>query len=437
MATVGDYVTLVRGTTYKGALVGRPGPALLGLGSIEPGGGFREGNFKTYGGACPPEMMLYPGELYVSLKGATKDGDMIGSVARVPPSVQSGRLTQDTVKLVFRQTDSGTAKYLYWLLRTPEYRSYCAGRATGSAVVGLSRSDFLSYPVPPLTPTREKIVALLEALDEKARLLRQQVTTLGDLAQALFRSWFVDFDPVRAKAEGRMPAGIDAATAALFPSSVGRHSGSELPSGWTFRTVGDLCGSLFDGPHATPPEAVEGPIFLGIRNLPGSGLDLTDVRHISEADWPEWTRRVVPQAGDIVFTYEATLGHFALLPPGLRCCLGRRTALLRPAGPSAARHFLFHWFVGAPFQEFLRSRVHPGATVDRILLSDFPSYPVLWPGDALTKCFDDVAGPLWSRTFSNATEARTMVELRDLLLPQLLSGELRVRDADRIVERAV
>jgi type I restriction enzyme S subunit len=155
--TVGDFVTLVRGTTYTGSLVGLQGPALLGLGSIEPGGGFREGHYKTYGGECPANLMLIPGDLYVALKGATKDGKMIGSVARVPSSVLSGRLTQDTVKLEFGDQPKIDPRYLYWILRTPEYRDYCAGHAMGSAVVALSRSDFLSYLVPLITPTRKQI----------------------------------------------------------------------------------------------------------------------------------------------------------------------------------------------------------------------------------------------------------------------------------------
>ena len=95
---VGDFVTLVRGKTYKGALVGADGPALLGLGSIVPGGGFRN-DYKTYGGDCPPELMLEPGDLFVSLKGATKDGEMIGSVARLPESVPSGRLTLSLIHI--------------------------------------------------------------------------------------------------------------------------------------------------------------------------------------------------------------------------------------------------------------------------------------------------------------------------------------------------
>jgi len=166
-ASLGDCVTLKRGTTYKGMLVGEPGPALLGLGSIRPGGGFRSDGFKTYGGECPPALMLRPSDLYVSLKGATKDGEMIGSVARVPKLVPSGRLTQDTVKLEIQ--NRLLPRFLYRLLLTPEYRTYCANRAMGSAVVALSREDFLSYPLPlPDASVLERFCTLLGDIEDRA-----------------------------------------------------------------------------------------------------------------------------------------------------------------------------------------------------------------------------------------------------------------------------
>lgn len=165
-ATVGDCVTLKRGTTYKGMLVGEPGPALLGLGSIRPGGGFRRDGFKTYGGDCPDELMLRPGDLYVSLKGATKDGEMIGSVARVPKTVPSGRLTQDTVKLEIQ--DERLPRFLYRLLLTPEYRTYCANRAMGSAVVALSRDDFLRYPLAlPESSVLDRFDGVISGIDHR------------------------------------------------------------------------------------------------------------------------------------------------------------------------------------------------------------------------------------------------------------------------------
>src|SRR5436190_22935688 len=95
--TLRDVVTLQRGTTYKSALLGQPGPVLLGLASIQRNGGFRGTNLKTYGGDSPEKLLLGPGDLYVALKDVTQSGDLLGAVARVPASVGFGRLTQDTV----------------------------------------------------------------------------------------------------------------------------------------------------------------------------------------------------------------------------------------------------------------------------------------------------------------------------------------------------
>ena len=231
-STMRDYVTLQRGLTYKGNLVGKPGPALLGLGSITPGGGFREGDYKTYGGECLSKHMLFSGDLFVSLKGATKDGEMIGSIARVPKSVSTGRLTQDTVGLRFHQPSSKISNYIYWILRTPQYRDYCAGRATGSAVVALSRDDFLDFPVPEPTAVRTAIIDVLEELEQKFELNRRMNATVEAMARALFQSWFVDFDPVLAKLDGRPPAALDPATAALFPDSFQDSPIGRVPKGW-------------------------------------------------------------------------------------------------------------------------------------------------------------------------------------------------------------
>jgi type I restriction enzyme S subunit len=140
----------------------------------------------------PPELMLVPGDLYVSLKGATKDGDMIGSVARVPSSVPSGRLTQDTVRLNFRERDTVFERYLYWLLRTPDYRNYCAGRATGSAVVALSREDFLFYPVPTLTTARRRVVEALETIEDKIESNRRAIHLAQELSRLIYQQWSAD-----------------------------------------------------------------------------------------------------------------------------------------------------------------------------------------------------------------------------------------------------
>src|SRR6266568_1846941 len=103
-----------------------------------------------------------------------------------------------------------------------------------------------------------------------------------------------------------------------------------MSSEWPVTGIGKLCEGIFDGPHATPKKTTSGPIFLGIESLVSGRVDLSAPEHLSEEDFVKWTRRVTPRAGDIVFAYETRLGDAALMPEGLRCCLGRRMALMRP-----------------------------------------------------------------------------------------------------------
>ena len=101
--TLGDFISLQRGTTYKSSLLGQPGAFLIGLGSIQREGGFRDDKLETYGGECPLKISLEPGDLYVSLKDITHDGHLLGAVPRIPDSIERGRLTQDTVNLFLRK----------------------------------------------------------------------------------------------------------------------------------------------------------------------------------------------------------------------------------------------------------------------------------------------------------------------------------------------
>jgi type I restriction enzyme S subunit len=137
---------------------------------------------------------------------------------------------------------------------------------------------------------------------------------------------------------------------------------------------------LYDGPHATPRPSDEGPIFLGIGNLTEDGkLDLSDIRHIAEEDFATWTKRVTPQPGDIVFTYEATLNRYARIPDGFRGCLGRRLALIRPDLQEVNPLFLFYYFFGEDWRRMISKNTLSGSTVDRIPLTTFPTFEVNLP----------------------------------------------------------
>jgi len=151
-----------------------------------------------------------------------------------------------------------------------------------------------------------------------------------------------------------------------------------MPSDWQSHQLKEIA-EVFDGPHATPSKTRSGPIFLGISNLAGGRLDLSDTEHLSERDFGRWTRRVTPQLGDVVFSYETRLGEAALIPDGLRCCLGRRMGLLRARPGKVDSRFLLYAYLGPEFQHTLQSRTVPGSTVDRIPLVAMPEFPMRIP----------------------------------------------------------
>jgi restriction endonuclease S subunit len=423
-STVGDYVSLQRGTTYKGNLVGKPGPALLGLGSIRPGGGFRDGDYKTYGGECPKKLMLFPGDLFVSLKGATKDGKMIGSVARVPSTVPSGRLTQDTVKLEFHDSDQEIVAFLYWLLRTPQYRNYCAGRATGSAVVALSRDDFLAYPVPPLTPARLQLVKLLELLDEKIELNRCMNHALDAITRSLFKSWFVDFDPVRAKAEGRGPSLPDP-VADLFPNSFEDSELGEVPKDWGLRNL-DQEFTLTMGqspPGDTYNELGEGtPFFQGRTDF---GFRFPRRRVYCTAP------SRMAQVGDTLVSVRAPVGDINMAAE--QCCIGRGVAAVRHGSGSRSYTYYFLESLRQIFNGFEAE----GTVFGSINKKAFHAIRTVTPPPDVVAAFERISFPMDERVRVGAEQIETLASLRDTLLPRLISGELRISDVEKLIEARI
>ena len=148
---------------------------------------------------------------------------------------------------------------------------------------------------------------------------------------------------------------------------------------WEKTEIKNICTGIYDGPHATPPVSDSGAIFLGISNFNNGRLDLSEVRYISEEDLPKWTKRVTPQENDIVFSYEATLNLYAIIPKDFRGCLGRRMALLRVDERRAYYKFLFYYFYSDAWQAVIRENTVLGATVDRIPLIRFPNFQVELP----------------------------------------------------------
>lgn len=143
-------------------------------------------------------------------------------------------------------------------------------------------------------------------------------------------------------------------------------------------TIGAIA-EIYDGPHATPEKTESGPYFLSISSLEKGRLDLSKSAYLSEANFKNWTKRVTPKKGDLLFSYETRLGEAALMPDGIRACLGRRMGLLRPKANQVIPEYLLYAYLSPQFQQTIISNTIRGATVDRIALNELPNYVIRIP----------------------------------------------------------
>jgi len=183
-------------------------------------------------------------------------------------------------------------------------------------------------------------------------------------------------------------------------------------SQWRPMTMADVMAEFYDGPHATPPSADDGPVYLGIKNITDSGaLDLSEVRHIAEEDFGRWTKRVTPQPGDIVFTYEATLHRYALIPDGFRGCLGRRLALIRPNRSVVHPRYLHFAMLGPEWRATVAERIISGSTVDRVPIITFPDFPISLPPLPIQERIAEILGSIDDLIENNRRRVAVLEEM--------------------------
>jgi len=302
-------------------------------------------------------------------------------------------------------TDS---RYLLYFFLSHGWRKVVEGNIiSGATVDRIPLERFPSFPAAiPSLPVQREIASILSTYDDLIENNRRRMALLEESARLLYREWFVRL---------------------RFPGHEHTRIVGGVPEGWLQQPISELVVGIYDGPHATPPSADKGPVFLGIKNISESGrLDLTDVRHIAENDFPQWTKRVQPRAGDIVFSYEATLHRYALIPHGFCGCLGRRLALIRPDPDRKNGFFLFQSLLGERWKGIVEANIISGATVDRIPIGKLPNFPLLMPPDHLVRGFEDVASGVYRQIQTLAMQNDRLKVARDLLLPRLMSGEIAV-----------
>ena len=355
------------------------------------------------------------GDVLLSHKGT------VGKVAYVPLGAPPFICSPQTTFWRVKDPKQLDRRYIYFYLLSRPFREQLdsrKGETDMADYVSLTTQRTLKVTVPPLAK-QKAIAAVLGALDDKIELNRRMNATLEAMARALFQSWFVDFDPVRAKLDGRKPIGLDSAAASLFPNEFEDSELGHIPKGWTAKRLPD---SVEVNPRRTLKQGVIAP-YLDMKNLPTQGHSADEVidREFSSGtkfqNGDTLLARITPclengKTGYVDFLEDGHVGWGSTeyivfapkqpLPPQFGYLLARSDAL---------RAHAIQNMTGTSGRQ-------------RVPSECFNNFLLAVPTPEVACRFDELTAPLMARIKANSQESRTLATLRDTLLPKLLSGEL-------------
>ena len=327
--------------------------------------------------------------------------------------------------LYVRDFKGNDPRFISYFLSSLDFLAY----SDKAAVPGLNRNHLHQARVhlPADVGEQRAIARILGMLDDKIELNRRMIETLEAMARSLFKSWFVDFDPVRAKVEGRDP-GLPKSLAALFPDSFVDSELGEIPRGWQTKSIGDLADVVGGTtPSTKEPSYWEGGTHAWATPKDLSGLSvpvlLDTERRITDAGLSQIGSGLLPK-GTVLLSSRAPIGYLAVAE--IPVAINQGFIAMTPR-PGTSNLFLLLW-ASVAYEEII-SRAN-GSTFLEISKSNFRPIQVVTPLAGVMRKFEKQALPIYERIVESARESRTLAGLRDTLLPKLISGELRVKDAE-------
>lgn len=369
-------------------------------------------------GAANGTRMVNQGTILMLVRGMTLHHDV--------PICLAGRqlaFNQDIKALI--PVDGIHDRYLLYALlaNKPELMAMVDSAGHGTGRLNTDQLKALSIPTPPL-PEQKRIAHILGSLDDKIELNRCMNATLEAMARALFKSWFVDFDPVRAKIDGRKPEGLDPETAALFPTKFQESAVGHIPHGWTVEPVGEVVACVGGStPSTVDPRFWEGGTHhwttpKDFASLLSPFLIDTD-RKITDAGVAAISSGLLP-TGTLLLSSRAPVGYLAIATVPVAINQG---FIALKCNERASNYFMLNWCQENMAE--IESRA-TGTTFAEISKSNFRPIPVVLPPKDIMATFTKKVSPLYAHVIENLLQSRTLATLRDTLLPKLLSGELSI-----------
>lgn len=400
--TMRHMVSIKHGYAFKGEhfVDGPTEDVLVTPGNFAIGGGFQGQKLKHYDGPIDPEYVLAPGDLIVTMTDLSKKSDTLGYSAIVPHSSQYRFLHNQRVGLVELHPDSPLdAGFLNWFMRSPRYRARVLATSSGSTVRHTSPSRILNIevPLPPLNEQR-RIATVLGALESKIEANHRMNETLEALVQSLFKQRFVDFyghDNL-----------VDSGTTL-----------GEIPSGWKAETLGRV--STTSRTSVQPSDVHEDTAYIGLGDMPEGSIALTQWGTAADVSSGKSTF----EQGDFLFGKLRPYFKKVGVAPVDGIC-SSDILVVRPRRPEWYSYVL-GILTYDPFIDFCTATA-TGTRMPRAKWSTMAGYALALPPADVADEFDQRVKPILDRIQANVFQSRTLAELRDALLPELVSGRLRV-----------
>ncbi|MGK5058336.1 restriction endonuclease subunit S [Janthinobacterium sp. LB2P49] len=370
---------------------------------------------------------LKGGEVLLTIVGS------VGQVAVVPSSLAGFNVARAVA--VMHPKDHIAAEWIALCLRSPLSQHLLGSRANTTVQTTINLKDLRALPIPmPPELERHTISEFIGAVDDRIALLRETNATLEAIAQALFKSWFVDFDPVRAKLEGRVPEAMDDATAALFPDSFDESESGLLPNGWTTCPIYDLATYINGAAYKAfdPNLEQRGLPIIKIAELKAG---VTAQTAYSDVAMPEKFRILT---GDILFSWsgnpDTSIDTFVWAHDA--AWLNQHIFRVLPHA-AEERSFLLQTLkhLRPTFAELARNKQTTG--LGHVTVADLKRLRIVKPERIVMERFDSLVALIHARVFKNEQVVQTYIRLRDTLLPRLISGQLRLPEAETILEEAI
>lgn len=315
--------------------------------------------------------------------------------------------------------------FLRYLLTSPTQQAILAGYATGTTVLGISQKALRSVPITfPTFREQQLIGELLGALDDKIELNRRMNEALEAMARAIFKDWFVDFGPTRAKIEGRAPY-LAADIWSLFPD---RFDDDGKPEGWAKGNLGEIAVQV--GETVDPESLPTDTPYIGLEHMPRRSIALSEWEGAGKVS----SGKLAFKQGDCLFGKLRPYFHKVGIAPLDGIC--STDIVVLNAREATAGAFVLACVAQDEFVAFT-DRTSDGTKMPRTSWGRMAKFALAIPGSSLLKKFGLFADPMLDRIISNIHETHTLAATRDLLLPKLMSGEIRIKDAEKVVGEAV